>query len=154
MRKVLFSQLCRSTPGGEPHLHPIILPHIPCPFWRGTPVTGPSSLPGGYPKMGYPPARDGVPLARDVAPPAKSGWRVPQDEVHPGQGWGTPKARDGVPPSQGWGTPPGYDSRRSACYVAGGSLLRSRRRTVLLYLVTTSKILPCQLPLFLKETRN
>ena len=29
----IFTGVCLSTLGGIPHLHPIILPLVPCPFW-------------------------------------------------------------------------------------------------------------------------
>ena len=37
---------------GVPHLHPIILSLVPCPFPGGTPVTGPSQVRMGYPTPG------------------------------------------------------------------------------------------------------
>ena len=63
--------------GGLSHLHPIILPLVPCPFWGGTPVTGPRSGWGeGYPIMGYPPGQRWVtPQAGMGYPPARV--RVP-----------------------------------------------------------------------------
>ena len=70
----VFTGVCLFTPGGVPHLHPIILPLVPRPF-RGRQVPHIHSiiLPlvpctfWGYPPspgMGYPPARSGwgVPL--------------------------------------------------------------------------------------------
>ena len=70
--------------GGLPHLHPIILPLVPCPFWRGTPATGPRPFPGGTPvlgRMGYPPGQ-----VRMGYHPAKTGWDTP--------------SQDGVPPAR------------------------------------------------------
>ena len=50
MGKILFSHVCVSvhTRGGWPHLHPIVLPLVPCAFLRGTLVTGPRFLPWRY----------------------------------------------------------------------------------------------------------
>ena len=70
---------------GVPHLHPIILPLVPCPFWGATPVTGPRSLSRGY------------------STPRLGGGGVPQDGVPPWPG------QDGVPyplARSGSGTPP------------------------------------------------
>ena len=103
---------------GVSHLHPIILPLVPCPFW-GIPSpshntsTGPMSFLGEYPSdwsqvktgremMGYPhPGQDGegypiigYPIpSRDGYPLVRSRWGVPLT-----QGWGTPRDRtaDGV----------------------------------------------------------
>ena len=69
------------------HLHPIIFPLVPCPFWGYTSdwsqMGVPQSQTGNTPSWGTPslPGQDGVPLAR-------SRWGTPQ----PGQ--------NGVPPSQ------------------------------------------------------
>ena len=57
--------VCLSTPGGVPHLHPIILDWLHV-LSGGTP----------YPGMGYPLAR--------------SGQGVPENGVPPFRGWGTP----------------------------------------------------------------
>ena len=101
------------------HLHPIMLPLVPCSFWGvpqwlvpspflgghpsprwGYPNSRQGDTPGGVPtsqvRMGYPLARTGVP-----PPPARSGW-VPQ----PGLGYPWP-GQDGVPPSArtGWSAP-------------------------------------------------
>ena len=77
MGELYFQFVCLFTPRGVPHLHPIIPPLVPCPFWgvpsdwsqvpsggyaspmwgRGTPVQD-----GGYPgqvRMRYPLARSG-----------------------------------------------------------------------------------------------
>ena len=63
---------------GVTHLHPMILPLVPCPFQGvphsqvgGTPVPECTPVSGrGYPSMGYsPPGQDEVPLARDEYPP-------------------------------------------------------------------------------------
>ena len=62
------------TLGRVPHLHPMILPLVPCPFW-GVPQ---SLVPGPF-LRGYPSPRQGYPLAR-------SGWDTPQS------------GQDGVPP--------------------------------------------------------
>ena len=77
--------------GGEvPHLRPIILPLVPCPFWGVPPSpshntsTGPMSFPGGY-------------LNDSSKVPSQGGTPVPER--------GFPPASDGVPPSQGRGTP-------------------------------------------------
>ena len=63
----VFMDVCLSTPGGVPHLHPIILPLVPCPFggypsdWLQTcPFSEGTPVPDGE-GMGYPPARDGSP---------------------------------------------------------------------------------------------
>ena len=75
---------------GVPHLHPIIFPLVPCSFLGGTPMTGPMSLPGGFPRLwwGNPPAR-----LRSGTP-----HQVRMGYLQPGL--------DGVPPAQDWGTPP------------------------------------------------
>ena len=97
--------MCLSVQGGVPHLHPIILALVPCPFqgvgypsdWSQVPSWGvPKSQvqDGGYPSLRWvrgtpspiPPGREGVP------PPCQDG--VPQ----PGMGY--PPARDGYPPGQ------------------------------------------------------
>ena len=62
---------------GLPHLHPIILALVPCPFWE-------VDTPGPF--QGPPqPGQDGVPPppppARDVVPPARTGWHTPQPAV-------------------------------------------------------------------------
>ena len=49
MRKVMFS-VC-SHPRGVPHLHPIILPLVPCPF-GGYPIDWSQFPYGGYPTPG------------------------------------------------------------------------------------------------------
>ena len=93
-REVMFSQgVCLLNFVGDVlHLHPIILPLVPCPF-QGVPKWLVSNLvPGGTPvlsrgytrsRQGYPPARTGLgnPLARtqDWVPPVRTG-----------QDWGTP----------------------------------------------------------------
>ena len=61
MGRVLFS-VCQFISCGVHHLHPVILPLLPCPFWGGgTPV-----LAGGYlnPCQGYPIPGQGVPQNR------------------------------------------------------------------------------------------
>ena len=65
--RLYFQFVCQFTPGGGvPHLHPIILPLVPCPFG------GDSSPVQGEPHPGLPPVR--------------SGWGTPQAR----SGWGTP----------------------------------------------------------------
>ena len=98
----------------------------PMSFKGGTPVTGPSSLPRGYPTPGggypswVPPSRDGVPpgqVRMAVSgmeypspgmgyPLARSVWGTWDGYPHPGMayplarsGWGVP--RMGYPPGQG-----------------------------------------------------
>ena len=56
--------VCSGGGAGLPHLHPIILPLVPCPF-QGVPQ---SQMGGGTP------VQDGYPLAR-------SGWGTPQDRM-------------------------------------------------------------------------
>ena len=84
-------------------LYPIILPLVPCPFWRGTPSlchntsTSPMSFVGGTPVTGPGPFQGHTPGQR---------WGNPwpgQDGGTPG--WGTPGmayplTRDGVPPTK------------------------------------------------------
>ena len=123
----LFTGVCLSTPGGGgglPHLHPIILQLVPCPFW-------------GCP-------HDWSQVPSWVSTLARSGWGVPQpgpDGDYPGQGWvspgqvrmggtparsrwgkgyplprdGVPPLRDGIPPSQGRGTPLGQVRKGYPC---------------------------------------
>ena len=68
---------------GVPHLHPTILPLIPCSFQGGTPSPshntsiGPMSFLGGYPsqvRMGNPPPQ----LGQGLGTPARSGWDTPK----------------------------------------------------------------------------
>ena len=61
-------------------------------FQRGTPVTGPRSLPEGTLEQGYPPARTGYPT------PARTG-------IRPGQDWNTPPGKTGVPRTKTWVPP-------------------------------------------------
>ena len=125
MGKVIVS-VCLSvhTPEeGVPHLHPIILPLIPCPFQGDTPVTSPSSLLGGTPLLdggGYtPPHVQGW----GTPQPGEDGGGVPQDWIPPCPGWGTPRPGldEGTPypPVHGWGTPwpeRGYPPRDRTAY--------------------------------------
>ena len=96
-REVMFSVCSHPGGGGLPHLHPIILPLVPCPFqgypsdWSqvrmgDSPVTGPRSGWAGTQWLGTP-----HPLAR-----SEWGW------------WGPPSLVGGPShiPSHGWGTPP------------------------------------------------
>ena len=74
------------TWGEIPHLHPIILSLVPCPFWgypsdwsqvpswRGSSVTGPRFLPGGLPLFQMGSTQDRVPCGQ--------GWGIP---LSPGQ---------------------------------------------------------------------
>ena len=106
---------------GVPHLHPIILPLVTCPFWGGLPhwlVPGPF---WGYPsprqvEMGYPPVRDGYPPGQ-----------VRMREY--------PKIKMGypLPVCQGWGTAPPLDRTTEGVLATRWAvcLLRSRRRTFL-----------------------
>ena len=107
----IFSLFVSLHPVGDevPHLHPIILRLVPCPFWGvSSPRQGCTPRWGPYwPEMVYPLARDGVP---------------------PGQRWCTPwpemvypLARDGVHP--GIGQQREYlirDGRYATCVHAGG----------------------------------
>ena len=71
--------------GVLPHLHPIILPLAPCPFWGGgTPVIGPRSLPGGYHRTGVPLVGTGVPPSQNWGnPPPPARTRVTFEQVTP-----------------------------------------------------------------------
>ena len=68
------------TPFKDPHLHPIILPLVPCPFWGKGSTPGSPPQPGqdgGYPRTGHPlaPRKDMGPVEvlwdRDGVPPWK-----------------------------------------------------------------------------------
>ena len=92
-----------SLQGRVPHLHPIVLPLVPCPSWEGTPVTGSRSLLGGTPVPGrrYPSSGQGVP--KDRVPPGqvRLGYPPARTRVSPWPG------QDGVPPDPGQdGVPP------------------------------------------------
>ena len=101
------------TPRGT-HIHPIILPLFPYPFYGGTPV-----LAGGYPNV-----RQGVPQSQAGGtsvlgyPPARTALGY---IAWPGHDWGTP------PPPKDRTAEEVLATRRAVC------LLRSRRRTVLLH---------------------
>ena len=103
-RNVVFSL---STPGGGgggvlPHLHPIILPLVPCPFWGSTPSpshntsTGPMSFLGGTPSPSHNTSTGPISFLGEVL-----------QRLVPGQDRGYPPARVGTPlamvghPSQG-----------------------------------------------------
>ena len=125
---------------GIPHLHPIILPLVPCPFW-GCPsdwsqvpswgvhqsqAGGCTPVPGGcIPVLagwGTPlPGQNEVPLIRD-----RMEYPLTMSE------WGNTLARTGVPPSQvrmGYPCQTGY---AWTGYATGGTPFAvSRRRTVL-----------------------
>ena len=109
---------------GVPYLHPIILPLDPCPFWGGTPVTGPRSLPRGVPQHGIPPSqvRMGVPQDR-VSPWPGMGYTAP----HPGMGY--------TAPQPGIGYPLGENSRGSTCYVAGRMPLAFTQEDFLVFIL-------------------
>ena len=99
-------QVC-SHPG-VPHLHPIVLSLVPCPFrgypsdWSQVPSQeGGTPVPGSqYPKMGYPLA---------IYPPCTHCER--------------------------WGTPPGYDSKLSTFCVVGGMPLAFIQEDFLVFFV-------------------
>ena len=86
--EVMFSQVSVCTTfgaGGLPHLHPIILPLVPCPF-RGVP----HSQAGDTLAQGYPPARSGqgyLPARSEIGypPPARTGVPPPPQQVTLGQ---------------------------------------------------------------------
>ena len=114
-----------------PHLHPIILPLVPCPFW-GYPSDW-SQVRAGVPHHGVPPPGMGYPLARDGVPPVL-GWGTPSQVRM--VGWvphdgGTPLSRDGVLPARsGWwdgypmmGVPPCPGMGYSQPGQDGGSIL-------------------------------
>ena len=114
-----FSLFVSPHLGGEvPHLHPIILPLVPCPFRGPYPIPIPQYfywlhvLPGG---------RGGG------TPSPGQGWRTPQQRV------GFPLERDGVPPSPQDKTAEWVIATRWAI-----CLLRSRRRTFLFYIRNSS----------------
>ena len=93
----VFTGVCLFTLGGGrvQHLHPIIFPLVPCPFWGGgfTPVPGPFL--GVYPSPRWGgEVQDEVPLLQ-----AETGWG---------------------PAKTGWGTPPPPPAReRATCYAMG-----------------------------------
>ena len=120
--------------GVLPHLHPIIFPLVPCPFWGvtpspphntstgsmsllgGIPVSGPRSLLRGVPQSqmkGYPSPRSRVPTGQDgggtPSPPGQDGVPSSQDRMRyipTRTGWGT-----SLPTRTGWGTlQPGQDA--------------------------------------------
>ena len=90
-------------------------------FLGGTTVTGPRSLPGRYPRMGYPWPEMGDPLTRSGWGYSRMGYLPTRDGVHPWPGKGTTQDRtaEGVLAMQ-----------RTVC------LLRSRKRTVLFKIVS------------------
>ena len=102
-----------SFPEGVPHLHPIILPLVPCPFW-GYPSDWlqvpsqevPQSQVGGTPVLVR-----GVP--HNGVSPSRSGWGTPW------LGWGTPQLFMGYPPRIGFAWI-GYVT--SACCGSAGGL--------------------------------
>ena len=75
-----------------PHLHPIILPQVPCPFWGGTPSDYSQVPPQGVPQsqVGGTPILAGGTLSqvRMRYPLARTGWGTPSQT-----GWGTPRDR-------------------------------------------------------------
>ena len=108
--KLLFSQVhaCSHSGGGLPHLHLIILPLIPCPFWGwGTPSPSPilplvpcpfwgwgvpSAWSNDVPSRGYPIQCqwEEVPQSRpDRSTPIQSWWGCP-DPVLMGVPWSSP----------------------------------------------------------------
>ena len=115
----MFTQVSVSlSTGMVPHLHFIILPLVPCPFWEvphlhpiilllvtclfqvwDTSVTGPRSLlTGVYSRMGYPPARG-------CHPPARTGWGTLCSELDGVPAWPGQDGMMGYPPptpSQDW----------------------------------------------------
>ena len=139
---------CLSVHRRVPHLHTIILPLVPCPFW-----VVPQWLVLGPFLWGYPSPRWEViqsDSGQDGIPPGQDWGTAGQVRMGYSQDWGTPSQvrmvypsgedRRGIsqsglgysPPGRtGWGTPPQQNSRVSTWYVAGGMLLRSRRRSVL-----------------------
>ena len=94
---------CPFWGGGLPHLHPIIFPLVPCPFWGVPQILVPGQdVGGGTLVTGH-----------------RLGWGYSMMGYSPGQGWGThpppsDRTADGV-----------LDMPRSVC------LLRSRSRTLL-----------------------
>ena len=114
----LYFQFVSSHPerGRVPHLHPIILPLVPCPFWRGTPVIGLRSLSVGYPSPRWgvtqvPPPQSG----QDGVPPSQVTMGYPVARMgYPCLGLGYPILARGYPivtpwPDQDEDTPPGQD---------------------------------------------
>ena len=108
-RKVLFSQVsvCPQGGGGMPHLHPVIFPVVPCPFWGSTPSPSHNTSTG---PRSFPPL-----LARGVLSSSPRQWagRVPSSQnwmglPHTRIGWGYHPVRTGwgiVPARSGWGYP-------------------------------------------------
>ena len=80
----MTGRYCFHTWGRVTHLHPIILPLVPCPFHGCTPVTGPRSL-LGVPQWLVPGLFLGGTPPGQVRTEGTPGWRVP-----PSQGWGMP----------------------------------------------------------------
>ena len=100
MGKVMLS-LCLSIHtlgGGAPHLHPIILPLVPCPFWvYPSDWSQVPSLGGWYPRwgypawgrsgLGYPPPPHGQDRTGVPRPPAKTGLGYPPPPADRTAGW-------------------------------------------------------------------
>ena len=115
-RKVMFSQVfvCSTLGGGElPHLHPKILPLVPCPFPGGTTVTSPRSLPGRIPVPG-----EGV-----STPVPGGGYPSPRWGRYSSPWWGVSQvgstpvlSSPGGIPGTGMRTRPGYPLARTGLW--------------------------------------
>ena len=149
--QLVLSVQTRGGGGGLPHLHPIIFPLVPCPFWRDTPVTGPRWSEYLSPRWGE-------------VPQSQAG------EVPPFRpGWGTRPARTGVPfpPETGYawtgyaagGTPLSVSRRRTLVHmwfliyaISNNNHYTDRRKTALpvwfglLHLARGSDLILCSLP--------
>ena len=137
MGKVLFSQVSVCSHLGVPHLHPIILPLVPCPFW------GYPSDWSQFPFAGYHSPK-GV-LQSQAMVVGTPGWNNPLGQVK----LGYPLARTGVLPwpGQDMVPPPPPDrtaeralaTRRASCDHTGElscySLLLTENNSVELILI-------------------
>ena len=86
--------------GGLPHLHPIILPLVPSPFW-GYPSDWSQVPSWGYPSDWSQVPSEGYPGQVQMGDTQA---RSRQGGYHSQVWMGGIPARDGVPPIQGWGT--------------------------------------------------
>ena len=110
--------------GGVTHLHPMILPQVPCPFW-GTPSpshhtsTGPN-LSGGTSSPSHN-TSTGLMFFQ-----SRTEWDTPNQDkigVPPIQSWmGFPPARTRFPACQNWGAPSGQDQPWTGYAAAGMQL--------------------------------
>ena len=100
-RDYVFTGVCLFGWGGGrvlPHLHPIILPLVPCPFWGyliSIQYFHWSHIPSGVPQVGVPQSQLGGTPVHDGVPSSQV-WLVPSART----GMGYPPARTEVPPPQ------------------------------------------------------